>query len=64
MARVAYDDTTDEAHIAVGLALSPRQALCGARAVECAEHLSRYRDEWPQLELHWCEACLKAFAPN
>jgi hypothetical protein len=63
MARVAYDDSTDEAHIAVGLALAPREALCGVRAVECAEHLSRYRAEWPALEFEWCEACVKAFAP-
>jgi hypothetical protein len=64
MARVAFDDSTDDAHITVGLSFAPQSALCGARVVEQGPILSRYREEWPVLEFGWCEACVKAFAPS
>lgn len=64
MARIASDDSTEEIHITVGLTLRPREALCGAAVVECGALLSRFRAEWPVLDFTWCEACVKAFAPN
>jgi hypothetical protein len=63
MARVAFDDCTDDAHIVVGLTLTPPYTVCGARAVDYGPLVPRTRDEWPTLEFAWCEACAKAFAP-
>ena len=63
MARVAFDDSTDDAHIAVGLGFMPTAAVCGARVVHYGALVPRFRDEWPELEFAWCEACVKGFAP-
>lgn len=63
MARVAFDDSTDDAHIVVGIRPFPPFAICGARAVGYGPLVPRARDEWPVLEFAWCEACAKGFAP-
>lgn len=64
MARIALDDSTDDVHIAVGLSMIPTEALCGAKVAEAGALLSRFKAEWPDLDLAWCEACVKAFAPS
>ncbi|MCW2523291.1 MAG: hypothetical protein JWO63_1626 [Frankiales bacterium] len=64
MARVAFDDSTDDAHITVGLGYAPSTAVCGARVAGYGALVPRFRDEWPVLEFAWCEACVKVFAPS